>query len=295
MPRRPWRIGHLLPACAVGGVPHVLAIAALGVVALQHPQPSVKHSYLVVLARMPRRVFHVQLPVHAISTAPHFVIKIAFLRRRRVIRAAAQQPDTTIQDGTAANHPSRRPAWLLRLHLRPFHAVGRVPQISVKLLLRSRECRHCLSAKNPQLVVQNERVMQYPRAPRHVGIHSRPFFTIRRVPYVVLVMPLIRVAANNPHLVFEHRVTRRVPPLPVTGPVELPVEMSIGFHQRPDATVARTPHLVVADAWEMFLVARIPPAQQPHAPLERQCPSPITRRECRLVRHFHPLILRRFK
>ena len=158
--------------------------------------------------------------------------------RRGVVGSSPQHPDTVLEDYVAADHAAGRPGRLLGTNPGPANTVGRVPAVSVKpfLVVRGfREGGHGLSAQDPDLAVQYEGVVQCPWSPGHIPalVDMNPAAAVGRVPDVVLVVTLVHVAADDPHLVPEDHVSGRMTTFPVSGRVEFPVEKRVGLVQFP--------------------------------------------------------------
>ena len=181
----------------------------------------------------------------------------------------------------------------LRLHLLPVDAVGRVSRRRGRTPPRPGAKRgHRLPADHPDLVLERQRVVQRPRPPGDglALVDERPALAVGGVPDVGLVVPLVDVAADDPHLVLVDDVAGRVPALPVPRRVEGAVEEGVRLVERPRRAVGRAPDLVVADAREVLLVARVPAAEQPHPAVKDQRPGPVARGERGAVVHLHPAI-----
>src|SRR4051794_19952517 len=105
-------------------------------------------------------------------------------------------------------------------------------------------------------------------------------------------MTLVHVAADDPHLVLVDDIAGRVPTFPVEVRLERLVLETIWLLERPRRPVLGAPDLVVADAREELLVARIPAADQPHAARIRQRSGAVPRSKGSLGGDLHPLIIR---
>ena len=159
-------------------------------------------------------------------------------------------------------------------------------------LHRRPELRQSLAAHDPDLVLEHQRLMKDARSPwdRLARVDQFPRYSVGRVPDVVLVMPLVGIASDDPHPVTKHDVSCRVPALPVLGRVESVVDESVGLHERPFGALPRIPDLVVAHTGKVVTVARVPTSQKPHFSMEGQRPRTVAGRERSLIRHLHPAV-----
>ena len=168
--------------------------------------------------------------------------------------------------------------------------------ITIEDLCRGRHLGHRLSAHDPDLVVEDQRIVQGPRPPRDVAslVNVSPGSPIVRTPDIVLVMSLVSVTTDDPHLVLVDNVTGGVPPLPIALRIEPLVLERVRLNQRPPGAILRAPDFVVADSGEVHLVIRIPAAEQPHTILEHQRPRAVPRSVCRGRGDVDPLIIQDF-
>ena len=111
-----------MPGLAVGRIPDIVEVVG-AVVPLQYPQLIVEDRYFVVVARRPGCLFVVELPVHAVGGAPDIAVVDAIGFGWRVVGAAAENPDTVVEDCAAADHAARCPTRLGRFEPLPFYAI----------------------------------------------------------------------------------------------------------------------------------------------------------------------------
>src|SRR5262249_30308622 len=88
-------VRYLVPLEPIGGVPHVIAVGL--VPPLQDPQTAVEYCHIVVLPGCPCRGLDVTSPVDAVGRAPDVVEELSPGRTRRVIGAAAENPDSALE------------------------------------------------------------------------------------------------------------------------------------------------------------------------------------------------------
>src|SRR5262249_22933116 len=210
---------------------------------------------------------------------------------RRVVGAAAQDPEATPEHRAAPDHPTGRPAGLFRRDLLPLDPVGAGPDIAVQDLGPWRERGNRLPSQDPDLVAEHDRVVQRPRPPRHLlpFVDPLPRLAITRAPDVEVIVALVHIAADDPQLVLEDDIASGVPPLPVARTIEALIKERIGLLQCPAGPVLGTPDLVVADAWEMLLVGRVPATEEPHLAAKHQSACAIARGKGGLLRDLDPV------
>src|SRR5262245_28842268 len=230
------------------------------------------------------------LPFDAVAGAPDVVEIFACRGLRRVVGAAAENPDTAPEHGTAADHAALRPEWLLWLDLGPADTILGGPHISVENFVCRGEAWNRLATDHPDPVFEGERVVQGARAPgdRLASVDVLPGFPVAGVPHIGMVMALVNVPADNPHLVAMHNRTDGLQSFPVPSRIEGPVEKRIGLVEPPILAVGGAPDSVVADARKVFLVGGVPAAEEPHAALKRQRPRSIAGGKRCLRRHALP-------
>src|SRR5436853_7358218 len=97
----------------------------------------------------------------------------------------------------------------------------------MKHLVRRSDFRYRLTTKDPELVLEHDRVMQGARTPRNLMSDQGPILAVGGVPHVEVVMALIHVAADDPEFVLENRIARGVAAFPVLRRVERAVEEGV--------------------------------------------------------------------
>src|SRR5207245_1812812 len=181
-----------------------------------------------------------------------------------VVGAAAEDPHAVFEDDAAADHASGRPVRLARLDALPADAVAGVPDVAMEGLRSRGNTRNRLAAHHPNLVFENERIVQRPRAPRHraVRVDERPAFAVFRAPDIEMIMPLVHVTADDPEPIFEDDVSRGVPAFPIPVPIKGFVEKSVWPFEPPGKAVGGAPRVVASYAQGVLLTRRLPPPQQ---------------------------------
>ena len=207
------------------------------------------------------------LPVNTVGRTPNVVVEPAIGCCWSIISAATKNPDAAIHHSTATDHPTRGPIRCDWYDFVPFDAVYRRPEITVELLVSTGKRWHGLAANDPNPAVVDNRVVQRTGRPRHILaiVDVLPRLAICRSPDIVLVVALITIATNDPHVAVQHSVSRRVTPLPIAVRVKRVVLKGVRFDQVPVKAVGGRPHFVVADPWEELTVTRqrIPTAKEP--------------------------------
>ena len=140
--------------------------------------------------------------MHAVGGAPDVVVKCPF-GSRRVVQAAADQPEAIFEDRLPAYESTGLPAGFLRFDFFPLDAVCRGPDIAVKQRLGRGDLRNRLASQHPDTIVECGGVPEGSRLPgnRPVFVDVRPRLAVGRVPDVEVIMSLIDVAADDPHFV----------------------------------------------------------------------------------------------